>query len=342
MKQPVVVTGGTGYIGAWVVRYLLERNHPVRLTVRDKRKATDLQAIPEIKERVGNLLEVWEADLLQPHSFDEVMRGAGAVIHLASPFKLNVRNAEKNLLQPAVNGTAEVLEAATRAGSVKRIILTSSVAAVFGDNADMQERGLSTYTEGYWNETSSLKHQPYAYSKVMAEKKAWELAAEQKNWQLVVINPGFVMGPALIQGSESESIRFMQNLIGGGMRAGAPDLHFGVVDVRDVALAHVLALENEAADGRHLVVAKTMSVQEMAAVLAEAFPRQLRLPLFQTPKWLASLLGPLAGISSKFVQRNVGFSIAFDNRKSREELKLSYRPVEQTLVEMVRQLRSKS
>jgi nucleoside-diphosphate-sugar epimerase len=112
-------------------------------------------------------------------------------------------------------GTRNVLNAATKSGTVKKVVLTSSVAAVHGDNIDMQEQKLTEFTEEHFNTSSSATHQPYSYSKVIAEKEAWKLAEAQNRWKLVVINPSFVLGPSLTGSSDSESISFMKDILKG-------------------------------------------------------------------------------------------------------------------------------
>ncbi len=190
-------------------------------------------------ENTPGSLESFEADLLKEGSFDEAARNCQAVIHMASPFILQTKNPVKELIEPAVLGTKNVLTAAKRSDTVKKVVLTSSVAAVYGDKIDLKEQGLTEFTEKQFNNSSMPRHQPYSYSKVMAEREAWKIAEEQDQWKLVVINPAFVMGPPLFFKLDSESIRFFKDIIGGKLIFGVPRLKFGFVDVRDVAKAHV-------------------------------------------------------------------------------------------------------
>lgn len=334
-NQTILVTGGAGYIGSWVTKYLLKQGHTVRVSVRDKSKKEKYENLFEIEQRKSGKLELWEANLTTENSFDEAVKGCDAVIHLASPFILDTSNPQENLINPALKGTQNVLNAATKSSTVKRIVLTSSIAAIHGDNADMTKQNIKAFTEENWNSTSSIDHQPYSYSKMLAEKEAWKIYDNQNQWELAVINPGFVMGPPLTKKSNSGSLTFLNDVLSGKFKTGAPDLQFGFVDVRDIAKAHILALENKNAKGRHIVVNDVMTVIDYAKIIETNFPKKYKLPKMKAPKALIWLLAPAFGITRKFVANNVGYPIAFDNSKSKKELGLHYTPIETSIKEMV-------
>ncbi len=338
MEKTILVTGGGGYIGSWVVKELLEKGYNVRVSVRDKNNTRKYQHLTKLSEEAPGILEIWEANLLDEGSFDAAARGCSAVIHMASPFTLRFDDPQKDLIDPALKGTRNVLAAASRSGSVEKVVLTSSVAAVHGDNIDMKEKGLDEFTEEQFNDTSSASHQPYSYSKVLAEKEAWKIAEDQNRWKLVVINPSFVIGPSLTDASDSESLNFIHDVISGKYKTGAPELWFGFVDVRDVAHAHVLALEDPGAKGRHILAERTMSVKELAGILRDLYGKKYKLPSSTVPKWLMYLMGPILGLKARFIKRNVGYPIRLNATKSREELGLSYRPIRESLWDMVEQM----
>lgn len=335
MKETVMVTGGTGYLGSWIVKGLLEKGYTVRLAVRNKNDRSKVKHLTNIAQNSTGELELWEADLLQEGSYNETAKGSEFVIHSASPFILNVTDPQKELVDPALKGTQNVLNAASRSGTVKKVILTSSVAAIHGDNIDMQEQDLEEFNEEHFNTSSSIEHQPYSYSKVVAEKEAWKIQKAQDQWQLVVINPAFVMGPPLNRITHSESITLMKDLLTGKYRWGAPDLMFGFVDVRDVANAHILALENIQAHGRYLLAERVMSIFHFSEVIKKLYGKKYKLPMMKTPKFFVSLLAPSFDLSRKFVQRNVGHSLKLNSSKSREQLHLTYTPIEKTVKDMV-------
>jgi nucleoside-diphosphate-sugar epimerase len=338
--KTILVTGGTGYIGSWVVKDLLEKAYTVRLTVRNKAKSSGYSHLSKIAETSPGKLEIWEADLLKEGSFNAAAEGSDAIMHIASPFTLKFKDAQKELIDPALNGTKNVLNSASASSTVRKIILTSSVAAVHGDNIDMTEQGLNEFTEQNYNSSSSVSHQPYSFSKVLAEKAAWEMAKTQDKWKLVVVNPSFVMGPSLSPNSSSESLSFMKDMLSGKFYLGAPDLQFGFVDVRDVAKAHLLALENPNAEGRHILAERTTGFFEMGNIIKQEFNGKYKTPLMKSPKFILYLIGWMFGLSAKFVSRNVGYPIKLNTTKSIKTLGLEYTPFNVTLRDMIHQMES--
>lgn len=339
MSKTILVTGGTGYIGSWVVKELLEKGYHVRTTLRDKSNTEKYAHLLSMAEKAKGKLEIWEADLLKEHAFDEAAKDAEAIIHVASPFKLDIKDAQRELIDPALSGTRNVLSAANQSETVKKVVLTSSVAAVHGDSYDMYEQNLPEFTEEQFNGSSSIKHQPYSYSKVLAEKEAWKMHDAQNQWKLVVINPSFVLGPALSEySSSSESLKLIRDMLSGKYYLGVPALHFGFVDVRDVAHAHVLALEKDNASGRHILAERTGSLYDLSSIIKKNFDGKYKLPVTQTPKFMLYLMGWVFGLSAKFIRKNVGYPIKLNTSKSIKELGMEYQPLEKTVVDMVNQM----
>lgn len=338
-QAPVMVTGASGYIASWIVKYLLEAGHTVHGTVRDPGKP-GLEYLHALSKANGGRLKLFKADLLDQGSFDAPMQGCELVLHTASPFIISgFKDANQALVRPAVEGTRNVLEAANRTASVKRVVVTSSVAAVFGDNIDLKQVPGGVFTEEHWNTSSSVKHQPYSYSKVAAEREAWAICKKQSRWDLVTINPSFVLGPSLTTATASTSISTMKQLGGGEMKAGAPDLEMGVVDVRDVAQAHIKAGFTPSANGRYITSGCVMSFLDMGRVLREKFGDRYPFPRSRLPKFMVWLVGPLVGgIQRSFVERNVGHPLRLDNSRGKRELGLQYRPAAQTLTEHFQQM----
>ncbi|MCU4176919.1 NAD-dependent epimerase/dehydratase family protein [Carboxylicivirga sp. N1Y90] len=341
MEKTVLVTGGTGYVGAWIVKQLLDKGYTVRLSVRNKNASSKIEPLRQVALTSKGKLELCEANLLEAGSFDHAAEGCSAIMHVASPFTLRFKDAQKDLIDPAIEGTRNVLNAASKSKTVKKVVLTSSVAAIHGDTIDMQEQGLSEFNEEQFNTSSSLKHQPYSFSKVSAEKEAWKIHDAQSDWKLVVINPSFVMGPSLSETSNSESLSFMKDILSGKFAMGAPDIMFGFVDVRDVATAHLLALENEKAEGRHLLAESTINVLEYIDLIRKNYEGKFKLPTSHSPKIILYALGWLFGLKFNFIKRNVGYTLKLNASKSKEELGLSYTPLETTVVDMVEQMLEK-
>ena len=337
--KPVLVTGGSGYIASWVVKQLLENGYTVHTTVRDINNKNKFQHLLDIAAKVKGSLNIFEADLMKDGSFDKAMENCELVMHTASPFFIQgVKDAQKELIEPAINGTRNVLESANRTTSVKRVIVTSSLVAIYGDVADAKEAPNGILTEEIWNTTSDIKHQPYSYSKTLAEREAWEINKKQDRWDLVTINPGFVLGPSLTKRTDSTSISTVIQLADGSFKSGAPDLWFGIVDVRDIAKAHIKAGFTPEANGRNIICNESETFLGMANILKEQFGNNYAFPKRKAPKAMMWLLAPMVGVTRKFVSKNVGIPLNIDNSKSKKELGMDYIPLKQTLKDQFKQL----
>lgn len=340
--KPILVTGASGYIANWIVKRLLEQGLTVHGTVRNpdnEKSVAPLKAIAA--QHPKGTLKLFQSDLLQSGSFDAAMVDCEVVIHTASPFIVRgFKDPEEALIRPAVEGTRNVLDAVNRTESVKRVVLTSSVAAIFGDNADLKDNPRGQFTEEDWNNSSSREHQPYSYSKLMAEKEAWMIHDQQNRWHLVAINPSLVAGPALTKNSHSTSIDTLRNLGNGTLWPGVPDINLGWVDVRDVAQAHIEAAFRPDAEGRHIISNGERSFLAVAKILKQHFNTGFKFPVLVLPKlmvkWFGGLVDPSA--TSRFVERNVGHPLKLDNRRSIDRLGITYRPLEQTYVDHFQQL----
>ncbi|WP_220793156.1 NAD-dependent epimerase/dehydratase family protein [Nocardioides stalactiti] len=336
-SKPVLVTGATGYVASWIVRYLLEDGRTVRGTVRDPGKSSGLEHLHALGEAHPGRLTLYKADLLDTGSYDEAMADCELVIHTASPFLLGkVRDPQRQLVTPALDGTRNVLASVDATESVKRVVLTSSVVAIHGDNVDMKGRG--AFTEADWNTTSSVDHQPYPYSKTVAERAAWEICKAQDRWDMVTIHPGLVLGPSLTTASKSGSMATMKAFTDYTLAGGAPDLAMGMVDVRDVARAHITAGFTPDAHGRYITNARTITMLEIGKILRKRFGRTYPFPYTKVPKAAFKLVAPAAGYSREFVEKNVGWPLEFDNSRSVAELGIDYRAAEDTIGDHFQQM----
>ena len=338
-KAPVLVTGASGYIGSWIVRSLLEAGYTVHATVRNPQKKSGLEHLHKLSDAYPGRLTLFKADLLDPGSFDEAMAGCELVMHTASPFLLTgFTDAQEALVRPALEGTRNVLDSVNRTPTVKRVVLTSSVVAIHGDTRESLDVPGGVFTDEHWNTTSSADHQPYSYSKTVAEQEAWRYQKAQDRWDMVTIHPGLVLGPALTKASDSASLSTMKQFTDGTLLFGAPDLTMGVVDVRDVADAHLRAGFTPEAHGRYIVNAQSLTLLEIGKILRHRFGQLYPFPRTKAPKSLMRVVAPAVGFTRKFVDLNVGYPLKFDNSRSRTELGLKYHPVEQTVTEHFQQM----
>lgn len=337
-SRPVLVTGAAGYLASWIVYQLLEEGFTVHGTVRSLDKPENFRHLLSIQHRTRGRLKLFEADLLADGAFDEAIKGCELVIHTASPFRISgIADPEQELIQPALIGVRNLFFAAGESGSVKRIVLTSSIVAMVGDSSEISQLPAGCVDEHCWNHSSDFDHQPYPFAKTIAEQEAWRLVEKQSDFDLVVINPGFILGPSLTNRSDSTSIQLMIQLFSGKFKTGVPSGAQAVVDVRDVARAHVVAGFTPEARGRNLTAAHLKDFLDIANVISQQFPNTA-LPSGYLPKWLFVLTGPFIGYPRRYIKRNVGYDFRFDNSFVRKNLKIDFRPFEQTITDQFLQL----
>jgi nucleoside-diphosphate-sugar epimerase len=289
----VLVTGGSGFIGAHCIVQLLAAGHRVRATVRNLNREPDVRAmLKRGGAEPGDRLSFAAADLEKDAGWPEAVVGCDFVLHVASPLPHSVPKHEDELIVPAREGTLRVLRAARDAG-VKRVVLTSSFAAIGYGHKEQA----APFTEADWTDVNGEGVYAYIKSKTIAERAAWDfIANEGGSLELSAVNPVGVFGPVL-SGDYSASILIVQRLMDGAV-PGCPKLYFGEVDVRDVADLHLRAMTNPAAKGeRFLAVSGDfMSMLEIAQTLKRGMVAAAkRVPGRELPNWvvrLASLRDP--------------------------------------------------
>ncbi|KAL4634245.1 hypothetical protein ACB092_04G186100 [Castanea dentata] len=262
------VTGGTGFIAAYLVKTLLEQGHTVRTTVRDPGDVGKVGFLLEFngaKER----LKIMKADLRIEGSFDEALQGVDGVFHVASPVLVQYDdNIQETMINPCIKGTLNVLSSCSKASSVKRVVLTSSCSSIrYRD--DVQQ--VSPLNESHWSDPDYCKRYNlwYAYAKTLAEKEAWRIAKEN-GMDLVVVNPSFVVGPLLTP--QPTSTLFLILAIIKGTRGEYPNLTIGFVHIDDVIAAHILAMDEKKASGRLICSGSVAHWSQIIEMLRAKYP----------------------------------------------------------------------
>nr|APG32497.1 putative cinnamoyl-CoA reductase 2 [Freesia hybrid cultivar] len=268
----VCVTGASGYIASWLVKLLLARGYTVKATVRDPadpKKTEHLRALDGANER----LHLFKANLLEEGSFEAVVDGCDGIFHTASPFYHAVTDPQTELIDPAVKGTLNVLGSCVKNPSIKRVVVTSSIAAVAYNE---RPRTPDVIVDETWFSSPELLKQIknwYALSKTLAEEAAWKFSKDN-GIDMVTINPAMVIGP-LLQPTMNTSSAAVLNFINGA--STFPNLSFGWVNVQDVANAHILAYEVPAASGRYCLVERVVHHADFVKIIHEIYP-SLQLP----------------------------------------------------------------
>ncbi len=304
MQDTVLVTGGTGFVGGHVILQLLQKGYHVHTTLRSlsrKDEVIDMMKTGGITDL--SRLSFFETDLLKDDNWNEAMKNCDYVIHVASPIFLRLPDNEDEMIRPAVEGVIRVLKTARDAG-VKRVVMTSN----FGAVGYSHKNKAIPIAEENWTDPKEKGLSAYNKSKVMAERAAWDfMRREGRDLELAVVNPMAIFGPSL-SAKLSSGFEMLLLVLNGTMKA-IPDIHLGIVDVRDVADLHIRAmLHPDAKNQRFLALAGgTMSLLEISRFLKKEMPGiSRRASVLPMPTWLLKLTAifskrakailPLAGV----------------------------------------------
>lgn len=335
MPQTVVVTGATGFIAKHIVLKLLERGHQVVASVRKPVRGEELRNT--LKEHLSDparlaALKTVVLDLTSDDGWAEAMAGAEALIHTASPFPLAQPKDEDDLIRPAVDGTLRALKAAKAAG-ITRVVMTSSAVAVMQkDRPDTGDR----YTEADWSDLDRPGTSPYEKSKTLAERAAWEyLETEAPEIQLTTINPVLVTGPPL-DSDYGTSVQVVERVLK-AQDPMLPSFSLPVVDVRDVAEAHVRALERPESTGkRFLAATETLWFSDMAKAIKAEFPER-KIVTREAPNFFIRFLS-LFDDEIKTIVPELGIKREVSSDQARDVLGIDFKPAVDSVTETARWL----
>jgi dihydroflavonol-4-reductase len=335
MSRTILVTGATGYIAKHIVLQLLEQGDHVRGSVRSEKRAQELRATMQAKlsdpARIENLSTVL-LDLTSDDGWADAMNGVGGVIHTASPFPLVQPKDDDELIRPAVDGALRALRAAQGAG-VRRVVLTSSAVSVI---TGVSPSSGGAFTEADWSDATSPSATAYAKSKTLAERAAWDFVLESDGAvDLTCINPSLVVGPPLDL-DYGTSIEVVERLLK-GKDPMLPNVGFGTVDVRDVADAHVRALDVPESIGQRILMNdRWMWFRDMAEAVKAAFPGR-RVVTRVAPDFVVRLLG-MFDPSIATIRNDLGKRYEISNARARDLLGIEFRDTRESVAETARWL----
>lgn len=330
MAGTVLVTGGSGYIAGFTIREAIARGWTVRATIRSLARETEIRKTLAVDD---GRLSFHAADLMSDTGWAEAIAGCSHVLHMASPLPATAPKHEDELIVPAREGALRALRFARDAG-VKRVVMTSSVAAIqYG-----VDRGVHHFDESHWTNLAHPDVYAYPKSKTIAERAARDwMAAEGGALELVTINPSVVLGP-LMSRDFSTSIELVKKLLDGSM-PGTPDLGFSIVDVRDLAALHVKVLDAPGiAGGRFIASGRFMKLHDVAEVLRSRLGvRGRKVPKRKLPDFVVKLVAMFDPVTRQ-VAGEVGKVRHLDPSHTRDTLGWETRPPEQSIVDTAESL----
>lgn len=279
--EKVLVTGSTGFIGLHCIHQLIEKGYSVNGTLRSKSREEEVRSSLKKANLSDANLSLYECDLMSDDGWEKAIDGCDYVLHIASPFINGLPDHEDDLIKPALTGTQRILKLSATNPQIKKIIITSSFAAV-GDTFN----GQTVFNESDWSDPNNNKISAYNKSKTLAEKSAWDFMESNPSFKLTVINPVGVIGPMLSDDIGTSNL-FVKKILDGST-PGNPGLHIGFVDVRDVARAHVDSIKNEKSNNKRIILSKDeIWVSELSEILRNL---GYKAPKRNIPKWLISVL----------------------------------------------------
>lgn len=330
-KRQVLVTGASGYIGSHIVREFLKRGYNVRATDINVDDQDRVRHLLNLLSDTTEQLEIVGADLLQPGAFDSVIKGCEWISHNATAVLLTAEDPQKEILDPAIEGTKNIINSIKKCGGVEQICMMSSTAAIINRK---RKKG-HIYTEEDWNDSATLETSPYSVAKTQSEKLLTNFCKDPKNPKLSVINPSCVFGPLLAKYHVSSTSMVRDVLL--NTYKGCPKFGLGIVDVRDVAEAVVQSFEKNV-QGRFILNAKSIWWKEMAEILKVEYPNASI-----SSQTIPNILIYIASIFDKrinlpFVRNHLNRKNQFSNQRLRKILGINPRSVKESIIDTANSL----
>jgi len=329
----VTVTGASGFIGSHVVANLLARGRKVRATVRDADDPIRVDHLKGLEIVEGGSLEIVEMDLFDEPSVHAAIAGCTDLIHTAAAVRISAKDPQRQIVDPSVVGTQNVISAIDAAGTVERFVHTSSTAAI----RPMKWKDGQTLTTETWADDATLEDNPYGLAKVLAERivREWHSDGGDRKPRMVTIHPSVVFGPPMSKIHLRGSLSFLDALVKRKVPLLIP-IQINIVDVRDVAEAHVRGLTMGKNAGRYLTVSGDMQFSEISRVLREGYP-SLKTPRFTVPYLVALLAGPLFDkrITRSWARQHLRRKLFWDATPAERELGMTWKGARESILDSV-------
>lgn len=329
----VCVTGATGFIGSYIIQELLEQGCHVLATVRDKKNTESYQHLIQLQEKSSKKasIEFYEANLLKKYSYDDPFQNADYVVHVAAMVRFTSKDYKKDILEPNIEGTRNVLASIVKCPNIKKVIFISSIASV----THHQVHEGYEFDEKDWNLDPFSPGDAYSYSKTQAELLLWDeyhKLCGEKQFKLVSLNPSMVLGPAMTRKHMRTSLEVLKRLYFGKM-PGVPNLSLSFVDVRDIAAACLRALQIPEVEGRFILSHETKWLRDVAKTIKNNFPES-KAPLKSLPNFVmyASSFF-IDGLSYSFLRRSLGRVKNINGNKAKKELGITYHDIDKSIVD---------
>ena len=329
----MTVTGASGFIGSHVVANLLARGRTVRATVRDAGDPIRVDHLKCLEIAEGGSLEIVEMDLFDEPSVHAAIAGCTDLIHTAAAVRISAKDPQRQIVDPSVVGTQNVISAIDAAGTVERFVHTSSTAAI----RPMKWKDGQTLTTETWADDATLEDNPYGLAKVLAERivREWHSDGGDGKPRMVTIHPSVVFGPSMSKIHLRGSLSFLDALVKRKVPLLIP-IQINIVDVRDVAEAHVRGLTMGENAGRYLTVSGDMQFSEISRVLREGYP-SLKTPRFTVPYLVALLAGPLFDkrITRSWARQHLRRKLYWDATPAERELGMIWKGARESILDSV-------
>ena len=329
----MTVTGASGFIGSHVVANLLARGRKVRATVRDAGDPIRVDHLKGLEIAEGGRLEIVEMDLFDESSVHAAIAGCTDLIHTAAAVRISAKDPQRQIVDPSVVGTQNVISAIDAAGTVERFEHTSSTAAIRA----MKWKDGQTLTTETWADDATLEDNPYGLAKVLAERivREWHSDGGDGKPRMVTIHPSVVFGPSMSKIHLRGSLSFLDALVKRKVPLLIP-IQINIVDVRDVAEAHVRGLTMGENAGRYLTVSGDMQFSEISRVLREGYP-SLKTPRFTVPYLVALLAGPLFDkrITRSWARQHLRRKLYWDATPAERELGMTWKGARESILDSV-------